>query len=132
MTKQHSSSMYVGLLLSISTLSLSLFSPLQLQEGSPLHESEFLIVSLLLDIVAVRESTISMQLKSVVYVSKHRFREFTKQTWTSLLIDFVTFILCDTNCNTKIAFFWGWDTKWLHKGMSQVRASVFLETPDIF
>lgn len=40
-----------------------------------------------------------MQLKSVVYVSKHRFKEFTKQTRTLLLIDFdsVTFILWDAN-----------------------------------
>lgn len=40
-----------------------------------------------------------MQLESVVYVSKHRLREFKKQTWTSLLFDHesVTFILCDAN-----------------------------------
>lgn len=54
-----------------------------------------------------------MQLESVVYVSKHRFREFTKQTWTSLLFDplSVTYIFCDANwefllvdsaCTTKL------------------------------
>lgn len=47
--------------------------------------------------VTIREGTISMQLESVDCVSKHRFREFTKQTWTSLLFDRRTFILCDAN-----------------------------------
>lgn len=66
MTKQHSSSMYVGYLLSTS---------------------KCCIVFSLQDKVTVQRSTISMQLKSVLYKSKHKFREFTKQTWTLLLFD---------------------------------------------
>lgn len=40
-----------------------------------------------------------MQLGSVVYVSKHRFKEFTKQTWTSLLFDLglIFHIYCEAN-----------------------------------
>lgn len=86
MTKQHSSSMYVGFLLYTSTVSLL-----------PFVRESFFIVFSLRDKVTVQESTISMQLKSVLYKSKHRFRDFTKQTWTLLLFDpdSVTFILCD-------------------------------------
>lgn len=70
-------------------------------------------MSSLQDEVTVQENTVSMRLKNVVYVSKHRFREFTEQTWTSLLFDLnsVTSIWCDASsefllvdsaCTTKI------------------------------
>lgn len=110
MTKQHSSSMYVGLLL--STSSLSLFCLFSSSSSGSCAASWERVPYCILD--AVRESTISMQLESSVYVSKHRFREFTQQTWTTLQFDpnSVSFFLCgadwelllfDSACTTKIA-----------------------------
>lgn len=109
MTKQHSSSMYVGLL--PSTSSLSLFCLFSSSSSGSCAASWERVLYCILD--AVRESTISMQLERSVYISKHRFREFTKQTWTTLQFDLnsVSFFLCDANweflfdsaCTTKIA-----------------------------
>lgn len=110
MTKQHSSSMYVGLLL--STSSLSLFCLFSSSSSGSCAASWERVPYCILD--AVRESTISMQLESSVYLSKHRFREFTQQTWTTLQFDpnSVSFFLCgadwelllfDSACTAKIA-----------------------------
>lgn len=131
MTKQHSSSMYVGLL---STSALPFFfSLLSLSRSKSLK----LLVSLLAgQSVHPRESTISMQLGSVVYKkikSKHRFREFTKQTWTTLLLTWIPLLLScvmpnGNSCRlfvlppTKL-FALG-DAKWLQKGNMSSRKRI--------
>lgn len=96
MTKQHSSSMYVGLL---STSALPFFfSLLSLSRSKSLK----LLVSLLAgQSVHPRESTISMQLGSVVYKKSNQIKAQVQRIYKADLdhvtfdLDSIAFILCD-------------------------------------
>lgn len=133
MTKQHSSSMYVGLL-STSALPFFFFSLLSLSE-QVLKVTCFLVSGT----KCPPEREYNLNLNLVVWYiknqikSKHRFREFTKQTWTTLLLTWIPLLLScvmpnGNSCRlfvlppTKL-FALG-DAQWLQKGNMSSRKRI--------